>query len=151
MIKRVINGVALEETEAVARKIGAKLFSGAFIALYGGLGAGKTTFTRCMAEQLGITDVASPTFTIVREHEGSLPLFHLDAYRISCSQELFDLGYDDYTARGGVIVMEWPENAAEALPRERLEIAIDGSGSCPRTLTLSAYGAPYEAMLEEIP
>ncbi len=136
--------------EALGARIAGVLFPGAFLALFGGLGAGKTTFTRALAAALGISDAASPTFTIVQEHEGTLPLFHFDAYRLASADELYAIGFDDYLARAGVIIMEWCENVPEALPRERLELHLAGSGMEPRAATLAAYGARYEAILETL-
>lgn len=134
------------ETEAAAAKLAGRLFPGAFIALRGGLGAGKTAFTRGLGEAMGIHDVMSPTFTIVQEHRG---LLHFDAYRLGSAEELYDIGFEDYLARGSVIVMEWPEMAEEALPAERLELLIEGSGEDERVLTFTAVGTKYEELLSE--
>ena len=112
-----IRTISPEETEAVGRKIAAKLLPGDIIAYYGDLGAGKTAFTRGLAAGLGVTDaVTSPTYTIVNEYlSGRLPLFHFDMYRLSSSEELFDIGWEDYLARGGVCAVEWSENVEDAL------------------------------------
>lgn len=105
------------ETEALGERLATRLTGGEVIAYTGDLGAGKTAFTRGLARGLGITDrVTSPTFTIVNEYEGGrLPLFHFDMYRLSSSDELYDIGWEDYLARGGVCAVEWSENAPEAL------------------------------------
>jgi len=140
--------------EAALSRLGAELakglFPGAFIALFGGLGAGKTTLAKAIGRALGIEDIQSPTFTIVREHMGRLPLFHFDAYRLEDEDELYAMGYEDYLARNGVIIMEWCENVPCALPPERLDIRISGSGMEPRELHLRPRGSRYEAMLEDI-
>ena len=106
-----------EETEALGARLGERLEPGAVIAFTGDLGAGKTAFTRGLAQGLGIVDrVTSPTFTIVNEYEGGrLPLFHFDMYRLGSSDELFDIGWEEYLARGGVCAVEWSENVADAL------------------------------------
>ncbi|MCI5993327.1 MAG: tRNA (adenosine(37)-N6)-threonylcarbamoyltransferase complex ATPase subunit type 1 TsaE [Clostridiales bacterium] len=105
------------DTERVGSRLAAQLRAGDVIAFYGGLGAGKTAFTRGLAAGLGVTDaVTSPTYTIVNEYlTGRLPLFHFDMYRLSSSEELFDIGWEDYLARGGVCAVEWSENVADAL------------------------------------
>lgn len=136
--------------EALGHALGKQLFPGAFLAFFGDLGAGKTTLTRALASSLGIEGIASPTFTIVREHEGRLPLFHFDAYRLSDEDELFAIGFDDYFTRGGVIAMEWCENVPGALPAERLELHLSGSGTEPRSIRLAAKGAAYETILDAL-
>ena len=106
-----------QETEALGEALGRVLPPGSVVAYTGGLGAGKTAFTRGLARGLGIKDrVTSPTYTIVNEYEGGrLPLFHFDWYRLSDAEELFDIGWEDYLSRGGVCAVEWSENAPEAL------------------------------------
>ena len=105
------------ETEAVGAALAGQLQPGTVIAYRGDLGAGKTAFTRGLARGLGIRDaVTSPTYTIVNEYlSGRLPLFHFDMYRLSCADDLFDIGWDDYLERGGVCAVEWSENVADAL------------------------------------
>ncbi|MCI9243450.1 MAG: tRNA (adenosine(37)-N6)-threonylcarbamoyltransferase complex ATPase subunit type 1 TsaE [Lawsonibacter sp.] len=114
------------ETEALGVRLAEALAPGAVIAFTGGLGAGKTAFTRGLARGLGIADrVASPTFTIVNEYEGGrLPLFHFDMYRLGSSDELFDIGWEDYLARGGVCAVEWSENVAGALEEGAILVDI---------------------------
>ena len=106
-----------EETEALGARLAGALESGAVVAFTGDLGAGKTAFVRGLARGLGIRDrVTSPTFTIVNEYEGGrLPLFHFDLYRLGCADELFDIGWEDYLARGGVCAVEWSERMEELL------------------------------------
>lgn len=134
----------------LGERLGKQLFPGAFIAFFGGLGTGKTTMTRGIAAALGIEGILSPTFTVVRHHEGRLKLDHFDAYRVEDTDELTATGYDDYLAGEGVIVMEWCENVPDALPKERLEVHIDGSGSDPRRVFMRAFGSGHERILEAI-
>ena len=106
-----------EETEALGARLAGALEPGAVVAFTGDLGAGQTAFVRGLARGLGIRDrVTSPTFTIVNEYEGGrLPLFHFDLYRLGCADELFDIGWEDYLARGGVCAVEWSERMEELL------------------------------------
>lgn len=136
--------------EALGEKLATALFPGAFIALYGDLGAGKTTLVSACAKALGIESVTSPTFTIVIEHEGKLPLLHFDAYRLADEDELYAIGFSDYLDRNAVIMMEWCENVPGALPQDRLDIAIEGSGDMPRDITVTAHGGAYEGILEAL-
>ena len=106
-----------QQTEAIAEALGKTLSAGAIIAYRGNLGAGKTAFTRGLARGLGICEpVTSPTYTIVNEYlSGRLPLFHFDMYRLHSSDDLFDIGWEDYLLRGGVCAVEWSENVADAM------------------------------------
>jgi len=115
-----------EETEALGARLAGVLTAGTVVAYQGGLGMGKTAFTRGLAKGLGCTDrVTSPTFTIVNEYEGGrLPLFHFDLYRLGDPEELFDIGWEDYLARGGVCAVEWSENVADALEDEPIRVDI---------------------------
>lgn len=108
---------APEETEALGVRLAACLKPGDVIAYQGDLGAGKTAFTRGLAQGLGIAEpVTSPTYTIVNEYlSGSMPLFHFDMYRLESADDLFDIGWEDYLTRGGVCAVEWSENVEEAL------------------------------------
>ena len=111
------------ETEEIGRELGATLRPGTVLAYRGGLGMGKTAFTRGLARGLGSTDrVTSPTFTIVNEYEGDIPLFHFDLYRLGSSDELFDIGWEDYLARGGVCAVEWSERAEDAFDGSTVRI-----------------------------
>ena len=106
-----------EETELLGQRLGETLSGGEIVAYQGGLGAGKTAFTRGLARGLGISmRVTSPTYTIVNEYTGGrLPLFHFDMYRLASAEELFDIGWEDYLARDGVCAVEWSENVQEAM------------------------------------
>ena len=113
------------ETESAGERLGASLTPGAVLAFRGGLGMGKTAFTRGLARGLGCTGrVTSPTFTIVNEYEGRIPLFHFDMYRLPDSDALFDIGWDDYLDRGGVCAVEWSELVDDALPEDTIYVTI---------------------------
>ena len=115
-----------EQTEALGRRLGEILTPGTVIAYTGDLGAGKTAFTRGLARGLDIPErITSPTFTIVNEYEGGrLPLFHFDMYRLGSSDELFDIGWEDYLVRGGVCAVEWSENVDDVLDDNTVRIDI---------------------------
>ena len=125
------------ETEAVGAALGKIIPPGTAIAYRGDLGAGKTAFTRGLARGLGYTDmVTSPTYTIVNEYLGGrIPLFHFDMYRLHSSDDLWDIGWEDYLERGGVCAVEWSENVADAL-EEPLVITIEKLGEDSRRITL---------------
>ncbi len=127
-----------EQTECVGRALAAQLRPGDVIACFGGLGAGKTALTRGIASGLGVTDaVTSPTYTIVNEYlSGRMPLFHFDMYRLASSDELFDIGWEDYLRRGGVCVVEWSENVADAL-EDPIVVRIEHTGGDGRRITIS--------------
>ena len=131
-----------EETERVGAALGRILRPGTVIACRGGLGAGKTAFTRGLARGLGYTDiVTSPTYTIVNEYLGGrLPLFHFDMYRLSSPDDLWDIGWEDYLDRGGVCCVEWSENVADAL-EDPITVTIDKLGENSRRITLEGGSA----------
>ena len=128
-----------QETEALGRALVERLSPGAVVAFTGDLGAGKTAFVRGMAKGLDIPQrVTSPTFTIVNEYEGGrLPLFHFDLYRLGSSDELFDIGWEDFLRRGGICAVEWSENVADALEPDTVFIDIRrGNGPEDRVITI---------------
>ena len=113
------------ETESIGEALGRKLHGGNVIAYRGGLGMGKTAFTRGLARGLGYSGrVTSPTFTIVNEYAGKIPLFHFDMYRLDSVDALFDIGWDDYLDRNGVCAVEWSENVEEAMPDDSITVTI---------------------------
>ena len=126
-----------EETERVGAALGRIVRPGTVIAYRGGLGAGKTAFTRGLARGLGYTDiVTSPTYTIVNEYLGGrLPLFHFDMYRLASPDDLWDIGWEDYLDRRGVCCVEWSENVADALENP-LTVSIEKLGDSARRITL---------------
>ena len=114
------------ETEAAGAAFAETLPDGAVVALYGDLGAGKTAFVRGMARGMGIdARVSSPTFTIVNEYPGKRELYHFDMYRLSSSEELFDIGWEDYLNRGGVCAVEWSENVSDAFEGDEITVRIE--------------------------
>ena len=138
------------DTVSLGKKIGLSLFPSAFIALYGDLGSGKTTLAKAIATGLGVEGALSPTFTILKEYnEGRIPLYHFDAYRLENIQELVDIGYFDYCYKPGVVLMEWADKVQDALPKERLDIRITGSGLQYRTMLFTPHGSSYTDLLKE--
>ena len=125
------------ETEAIGIALGKRLQPGTIIAYRGDLGAGKTAFTRGLAKGLGCTDmVTSPTYTIVNEYlSGRMPLFHFDMYRLASSDDLWDIGWEDYLERGGVCAVEWSENVEDAL-EGAIDVTIEKTGEETRCITI---------------
>ena len=134
------------ETEAIGAALGKILTPGTVIAYRGDLGAGKTAFTRGLAKGLGCREiVTSPTYTIVNEYLGGrLPLFHFDMYRLRSSDDLFDIGWEDYLDRGGVCAVEWSENVDDAM-EDAIYITIEKLGEESRCITIE--GGEYLADL----
>ena len=128
-----------EETIAFAEKIGSLMKSGDIIAYRGGLGAGKTTFTRGLALGMGLPDnVSSPTFALINEYRGrELSLFHFDMYRIMNEEALETTGFYDYMEEDGVIAVEWSENISELLPEKTIIIDIAVTGENERRITVT--------------
>ena len=125
------------ETEAIGAALGKLLPAGTVIAYRGDMGAGKTAFTRGLARGLGCTDiVTSPTYTIVNEYTGGrLPLFHFDMYRLASSDDLWDIGWEDYLDRNGICAVEWSENVDDAM-EDALYITIEKLGEETRRITI---------------
>lgn len=116
---------SLKETENIAKAFAKELKPGDVITLDGDLGAGKTAFTQGLAKGLGVEDyVSSPTFTIVNCYEGKYPLYHFDVYRVDDSDEMYEIGFDEYVGTDGIAVIEWAEKIKEILPEKRYEIII---------------------------
>ncbi|HEV3142948.1 MAG TPA: tRNA (adenosine(37)-N6)-threonylcarbamoyltransferase complex ATPase subunit type 1 TsaE [Gemmataceae bacterium] len=129
----------LEATIAFGRALGQKLRPGDVLALVGPLGAGKTQLVRAIAEGLGIPDsrvVTSPTFTLIHEYQGRLPIFHFDVYRLKSPAEFLDLGATEYFDAGGVCLIEWADRVAECLPASRITITLEITGETSRRLTM---------------
>ncbi len=138
---------SVEATQAISQKLGELLESGMILTLEGDLGAGKTTFTKGLARGLDIKrNVNSPTFTIIKEYEGRLPLYHMDVYRLENGAE--EMGLDDYLFGDGVCVIEWASMIEDILPKERLDIKIYREGETDRRIELRPCGEAYEKIGE---
>ena len=139
-----------EDTHAIGRAIGAAATAGSIVLLMGWLGAGKTILTQGIAAGLGVDAYTkSPSFVLVNEYDGRLPLFHMDLYRINDAQEAWDLGLDDYLSRGGVLAVEWADRAPSVFPNDRLEIRIEYVSDTERRLTLQALGPASAEIIEK--
>lgn len=138
-----------EETEQIGRHLGGWLKAGDVIALYGELGTGKTVLVRGLACALGVNEkVGSPSFTIVCEYEGRLPLFHMDLFRVSNIEEVLKIGYEDYLYGAGVCAIEWAEKMENLLPQRRTDIRLFHEGGnqrrievVPRQMELPSFPA----------
>lgn len=127
-----------EETIALAEQMGARLKAGDMIAYCGGLGAGKTTFTRGLAKGMGLPDVvSSPTFAIVQEYHGDgLSMYHFDMYRINGAMDLESTGFYDYPLEEGVFTIEWSENIIDALPSNVIRVTIERMSDTQRQIII---------------
>jgi len=125
------------DTENAGAIFAKSIPNGTVVAMYGDLGAGKTAFVRGMARGMGIdARVNSPTFTIVNEYIGERQLFHFDMYRLGSSDELFDIGWEDYLSRGGVCAVEWTENVEDALEGDEIVVRIEKVSDTERRITI---------------
>jgi len=133
-----------QETEQFGEEVAKSLRGGDVLAFTGSLGMGKTAFTRGLARGLGCRGrVTSPTFTIVNEYDGKTPLFHFDMYRLGSSDELFDIGWDDYLARDGVCAVEWSERVSDALPDDTIYVDIARGEEDENTRTITVTGGRF--------
>ena len=137
------------ETEALGTKLGIRMTSGRVIAMFGGMGMGKTAFVRGLARGLGFEgEVSSPTFANVHEYNGGrLPLYHFDMYRVESWGDLASCGFFDYLDLGGVLAVEWSENIENALPDDVLRVVF-GRGAAPEDRTIDLEGLSYEWELD---
>lgn len=141
------------ETVSIGRILGSALRPGDTVCLTGGIGSGKTAFTRGIAEALGITEhITSPTFTILNEYRGDIPLYHFDVYRLEDADELIDIGFEEYLEARGIAVIEWAEKVACVLPSDHVNISFDRDGkefSNKRTLKIEFRGERYDSVSDE--
>lgn len=140
-----------EETMALGKRLGEKLTAGDVLALFGDLGAGKTTLTKGIAEGMQLAaDVHSPTFTLIHEHPGPVPLYHIDLYRLSGEEEVESLGLEEYIYGDGVTIIEWADRMLPELPGERLDITLRMKGDTRREFVFSAQSDRMTAIIEEL-
>lgn len=140
---------SVDETRELAEKLAGKLTPDTVLTLEGDLGAGKTTFTKALAKALGVEGtVNSPTFTIMKEYVGTMPFYHMDAYRIEDEGE--DFGLDEYFNGGGVTVIEWPSMIQSQLPSSRIDMTIIYRGPDTREIVLVGYGRDYIQVVKEL-
>ena len=139
-----------EDTLELAENIESEKFPGMVICLNGELGSGKTVFVKGFAKALGIQEtITSPTFSLVKEyHDGEMPLFHMDVYRMEDSKENF--GLDDYLNQEGICIIEWPEMIEEQLPEERLDVKIKVIDDDVRVFVFTPYGEQYEELCQGV-
>ena len=141
-----------DETLELAGTVGELLRAGDVVSLVGDLGAGKTVFARGVARALGVTEpVVSPSFTIVREYEGRMPLVHVDVYRIDTVQELYDLGFEEFVRDDGVTLVEWGDMIDGLLPGDRLDVRLaPGATDDERVVEIEGQGRSWRARAAEL-
>lgn len=137
------------DTIELAQNLESEKFPNMVICLNGELGSGKTIFTKGFANALGITEtVTSPTFNIIKEYDGELPLYHMDVYRLDGNTE--GVGIEDYFTKGGVVIIEWANTIKDILPEKRLDIKFKIAGENTRVLVVTPYGKEYEELCEAV-
>lgn len=137
------------DTIELAQNIEPEKFPNMIICLEGELGSGKTVFTKGFANALGIKEsITSPTFTIIKEYEGELPLYHMDVYRLNGNTE--GIGIEEYYNKNGIVVIEWSDTIKNTLPEERLVIKFKIVGENKRVLIITPYGKKYEELCEAV-
>ena len=151
MNPRVLTSDEPEATERIGERLGALAEPGLVIGLIGPLGAGKTRFVKGFARGAGVPReqlIASPTFVLIHEYEGRLPVHHFDTYRLPDADSFLRLGLDEYFFGPGVALVEWADRFREALPDDRLEIVIEPVGPAARRLTMQPFGAGPAKLIE---
>jgi tRNA threonylcarbamoyladenosine biosynthesis protein TsaE len=147
--RRVVVSPDPEATTRLGSALGEVARPGDLVCLWGDLGAGKTHLAKAFGAGLGVTDtITSPSFVLMAEYAGRLPLFHIDPYRLVSAEDALAGGLIDERQSGGVTLVEWPERLGDALPVDRLDVRIDGTGDEPRTITLIAWSDRYRRYLE---
>jgi tRNA threonylcarbamoyladenosine biosynthesis protein TsaE len=144
---------SIDQTEAFGKALGEVAGPGDVITLEGPLGAGKTALTQAIARGLEVDPriyVTSPTFSLLHEYQGRIPLYHMDLYRLSGVDEIESLGFSEYFYSNGLTVIEWPERLETLMPSERLHIELAISGEASRTANLTAHGVLWQKKLADI-
>jgi tRNA threonylcarbamoyladenosine biosynthesis protein TsaE len=137
-----------EATRAFAAALAGRAAPGDLVCLWGELGAGKTVFAKGFGAGLGVREtILSPSFVLMGEYAGRLPLFHIDLYRLASAAEALDGGLVDDRQASGVVLIEWPDRLGTALPPDRLDVHIDGGADEPRTLRIDAHGEAHRRYL----
>ena len=151
-MKKAFTTNSQEETKRLGEKIGRFLKEGDVVALVGNLGAGKTVIANGLCGGLGVKEsyITSPTYTIINQYDGRIPVYHIDLYRLKNSSELYNLGWDEYIYGHGACVIEWADKASEMLSEEYLMINIEVTGKDNRKITLHAKGASYKSLLGKV-
>jgi len=142
----------VKETLAFGERLGRLAVPGSVFCLYGELGAGKTLLTKGIARGAGVADereITSPTFVLIHEHEGRLPVYHIDAYRLHGAGELLDIGVDEYLYGRGVCIVEWADRAASILPPDRLDITLHHCGPNERRIVWQARGPEHARLVAQ--
>ena len=137
-----------KETFEIGQNIESEKFADMIICLDGDLGSGKTVLTKGIAHALGIEEITSPTFNIVKEYEGEANLYHMDVYRVE--DDIDNLGLSEYFTKGGIVVIEWADTIKDILPKERLDIKFKVLDENKRVLVFTPHGRKYEEILEVI-
>lgn len=147
-----IKTTSVKETIAIGKKLGKLMSPGDVIYLTGELGAGKTCFVKGIAKGLGIRgkDITSPTFIIINEYKGKIPLYHIDLYRIGVIDDLRDIGMDEIVYGKGVTAIEWAERIKDVLPDERLDVTLKWVDDKTRTIEMNAFGRHHKEMLDKL-
>lgn len=149
-MEKILISNSPQETQTMAKKLASLIDEGDIVSLTGDLGAGKTCFVQGFAQALGIgSTIISPTFNLIREYSGRIPLFHFDVYRLKTAQELVELGYEEYFFGKGVCVIEWGNKISELLPPDYLEIEFRREGEHTRQLIIRPSGNKWRRKARE--
>jgi tRNA threonylcarbamoyladenosine biosynthesis protein TsaE len=147
-----ITSSSVQETLQFGKRLARHVRKGDIICLFGDLGSGKTVLTKGIAQGLGIDkhDVVSPTFVLLRQYEGRVPVFHFDLYRLGEAGEILDLGYEEYLYGNGVAIIEWADRLGILTPDAYLKVSLDVVGEDRRKITVTALGGRYKGVLRNI-